>query len=703
MGGCYAARGRDNTNEKREEWGYPPSDKEKRAMEEQQDMTLSSEQKPNATAESCEAREAAKSTKEQATEGVEKVAAVPLGELHDSRVGEESEDSAKRDLTEQEEEEAQEDEEEPTEDRESITTMGFETLCGLFREKAKRDPMGDARREVQQIYEALLRQLKLQRDEERKRWLAQGGVLNEFVAAERPIEKELKEIYDAFQNRRRELIAREDDLRQQNLRRKREIIGKIEELTHQQEVKGETFNRFNELRKEWREIGQVPRAEAEDLYQSYSHQVQQFYDYVELNRELRDLDYRKNLEVKTELCERAEELMTEPDLHKAFKELQKLHARWKEYGPVLREKSDEIWERFSAASSRINQAYRDWLQERKSLYAKNLSVRKEIVLQMEELMREERAKRADWVSTTAKVMALQKAFKEAFPVARSQSNIGDVFFSMCSEFFNRRRAYEKEQDAIGKENVEKKQDLCLQAEALKDSEKWNDTKEELIALQQRWKTIGYTPRKADQQLWERFKAAQDYFFERRKEAFTTQRAEEIENQKQREALIAEVEAYQPGEDGKEVVERLKKFQTRWGAVGHVPMRSKESLYTRFRAALDTHYDHLRRERKEEYEQAYVAKLNSMAEDANGEHQLVAERGKSQRKLEQLMEEKNRLETNMSFFGKGEQTNPLLQKTRQDVERLEREIVSVKQQIKEINKRIRASKEQKDGGVSKEDR
>ena len=151
------------------------------------------------------------------------------------------------------------------------------------------------------------------------------------------------------------------------------------------------------------------------------------------------------------------------------------------------------------------------------------------------------------------------------------------------------------------------------------------------------------------------------------------------------------------------MERLKEFQTRWGAVGHVPIRSKESLYTRFRAALDTHYDHLRRERKEEYEQAYVAKLNSLAEDANGEHQLVVERGKSQRKLEQLMEEKNRLETNMSFFGKGEQTNPLLQKTRQDVERLEREIVSVKEQIKEINKRIRTSKEQKDGGVSNEDR
>lgn len=586
------------------------------------------------------------------------------------------------------------------EDRAGITKMGFETLCGLFREKAKQEPVGDVRREVQQIYEALFRQLKQQRDEERKQWIAAGGASGDFVPAEQPIEQELRSVYDDFQHRRKELVAQEDSERQENLRKKREIIAKIEALTGQQEVKGETFNKFNELRKAWREIGQVPRAEAEDLYQSYSHQMQLFYNYVELDRELRDLDYKKNLEAKTELCERAEELIAEPDVRKAFRDLQALHSRWKELGPVAREKSDEIWERFSAASGRINQAHRELMQEQKQLYAKNLAVRKEIVSQMEELMGGQRVKRSDWVDTTAKVIALQKAFKEAFPVARSQSNVGDIFFSMCSEFFDARRAYEKEQDAIGKANIEKKQDLCVQAESLKESEKWNDTREELIALQHRWKEVGYTPRKMDQQLWDRFKAAQDYFFARRNKAYAAQREEEQANQKQREALIAEVEAYEPSEDGKAIVERLKAFQTKWGEIGHVPYGSKEGLYRRFRAALDRHYDHLRRERKEEYVQAYAARLDSMAEDGSAQEQLTAERGKMSRKLEQLQAEKNQLETNMSFFGKGDSSNPLLQKTRQDVERLEREIDAVKRQVKEINVRIRAGRGEKPGKEDK---
>lgn len=666
-------------------------------MEEQRDMMSSSEQMPEEAVSPCGGDAAEMVVK--GDNAVQRDAAEqPVDETLEPKEKQNVAVSSEAGITEREEEEAQEDEEEPTEDKESITTMGFDTLCGLFREKAKQDPVGDVRREVQQIYEALFRQLKLQRDEERKRWLTEGGALNEFAPAERPIEKELKDIYDDFQARRREFMEKEDAQRQENLRKKREIIGKIEALTQEEEVKGETFNRFNELRKEWREIGMVPRAEAEDLYQSYSHQVQQFYDYVDLNRELRDLDYKKNLEAKTELCERAEELIAETDVHKAFLELQTLHTRWKELGPVPREKSDEIWERFSAASARINQAHRELMQERKALYAKNLAVRKEIVSQMESLMGEKREKQSDWVATTAKVMALQKAFKEAFPVARSQSNVGDIFFSMCSEFFTSRRAYEKEQDAIGKENIEKKQELCVQAEALKESEKWNDTKEELIALQQQWKKVGYTPRKVDQQLWERFKAAQDYFFERRNNAFAAQREEEQANLKLREALIAEVEAYQPSEDGREMVEQLKAFQSRWGEIGHVPMRSKEGLYNRFRTALDKHYDHLRQERKEVYAQAYEAKLDSMAGGENGGQQLAAERNKISRRLEQLEAEKNQLETNMSFFGKGDQNNPLLQKTRQDVERLEREIESVKSQVKEINKRIRAGKE----GKSKEE-
>lgn len=597
---------------------------------------------------------------------------------------------------EEDEEEAQADEEALTEERSGHTQEVIDTLCGLFREKAKQEPVGDVRREVQQIYEALFRKLKLQRDEARREWVSAGGAPGDFVPAGLPVEQELKSIYEDFQRRRRELMAREDSERQENLRKKREIIAKIEELTRQQEVKGETFNRFNELRKEWREIGQVPRAEAEDLYQSYSHQVQQFYDYVDLNRELRNLDYQKNLEAKTELCERAEELIAESDVRKAFRELQTLHSRWKELGPVAREKSDEIWERFSAASSRINQAHREHMQERKAVYAKNLEVRKELVTRMESLLSEKRTKQSEWVASTAQVIELQKAFKEAFPVARSQSNVGDIFYSLCTEFFSRRRAYEKEQEAIGRINVEKKQELCVQAEALRESEKWNDTKEELISLQRKWREVGYTPRKIDQQLWERFKAAQDYFFERRKKAHEAQRAEEQANKKLREALIAEVEAYEPSGDGKDIVEQLKTFQTRWAAIGHVPFGSKEGLYRRFRAELDRHYDLLRHERKEEYAQAYAAKLDSMAEEGGAKGQLTAERNKVNRKLEQLLAEKNQLETNMSFFAQGDQNNPLLQRTRQDVERLEREIESVRRQVKEINLRIRAG----EGGKGK---
>lgn len=667
-------------------------------MEEQRDMTSSTERQNAQQVENQE--ELASAMAGEQEEGQPAGAAVTQDT--GTRPGGAVKSSTPQGLDAEQEEDESDDEEQPSEEQENFTTMGFDTLCELFREKARQSPSRDARREVQQIYEALCRQLKIQRDEERRRWLAQGGSFEEFVPQARPVEQELREIYDNFQVRRREFMQREDDLRQENLRRKREIIDQIEALTRQAEVKGETFNAFSELRRAWREIGSVPRAEADDLYQSYSHQVQQFYDYVDLNRELRDLDYKKNLEAKTELCERAEELMGEEDVAKAFKELQALHARWKELGPVSREKSDEIWDRFSLASAQINQRHRELIQARKEVYARNLEVRKEIVAQMEALMAGKRERQSDWVETTAKVVALQKAFKDAFPVARSQSNIGDIFFSMCSEFFDSRRAYERAKEAVGSENAEKKRQLCLQAEALRESEKWNDTKEEMISLQRQWREVGYTPRKEDQQLWERFKSAQDYFFDRRNKAFALQREAEQANMQLREALIAELESYAPGDDARAIVEQLKAFQTRWSAIGHVPIRSKEKLQNRFRAALDKHYDKLRHERKELYAQAYEAKLDSLAGGANSAELLASERNKMKKRVEQLAAEKNQLETNMSFFGKGDQNNPLLHKTRQDIERLEREIESAKNQVREINRRIRAEKDgEGDGGGAKQ--
>ncbi len=576
-----------------------------------------------------------------------------------------------------------------------LSQMSLQELLECLEKLSKQELSQELQQAVERVRANFYRKRKVLLEQEKQLWVSQGGRPEEFQPSESEVASQFAKLHDAYIARRHAAAAAQEAEQRDNLGKKLEVLKKIEALTQGQEIQGQTFREFEALRAEWRSIGHVPRAEAEHLYQSYNHQIEVFYDYVKLDRELRDLDYKKNLEEKTRLCEQAEDLIAETNVIKAFRSLQELHATWKEIGPVPREKNDEIWQRFSHATAIINGRHREHLQELKAKFAESLKVKESLCLQAEEVLKHERARYTDWIADTQKMVELQRQWKDSGPLSSKRQDVWDHFQSICQEFFSARRAREKENKQLGKENLQKKTDLCLQAEALQDSTDWRGTTQELIALQKQWKEIGFTPRKPGQELWERFRAAQDHFFERRNEANRAQSQEYRDNLARKEALIHDLEVYEMPEDPKEAIEVLKHFQSVWGSIGFVPIKKKDDLQRRYRELLDAHYGKLHLERKEQRAAAYGSRLDAAMQGNEAEQELLHERRRLDRRLHDLESERAQIENNMSFVSASDQDNPMLAHVRQRVDQLSEAISDLQAQLRAVAQRLQALHEKKD--------
>jgi hypothetical protein len=586
---------------------------------------------------------------------------------------------------------------EPSHEKEShapeddYSELTLTELLSKLAQIAKEELSEKTRDRISLLQSLFYKKLETVREQARKEWESIEEHGEEiFEAPFKGEEQQFREYIQAYKERKRKHAEAVEAERKENLRLKQEIIKKIDALTARDEVKGETYKEFDALREEWNKIGLVPQVDKEDLYQSYNAVVRRFYDYLKINRDMRDLDYKKNLEAKLRLCEQAEDLLKNEDVIDAFRKLQDLHQAWKEIGPETPEKREEVWERFSAASSTINAKHHSYFEELKELNDALLAKKTALCEQVEELLKEERTNMQAWRVATEKVKAIQKEWQElGYLPNKLIGKIRERYQAACSQIFEGFRATERVVRQEGKDNLQKLQDLCAQAEAMKESNDWSATTHAMIGLQKQWQAIGYAPRKRRDELWEKFRGAMDYFFSHRDEAQSNRNKEEKDNLVAKEAILEELEHYEANkEDIASGIEWLKDLQSRWFAVGHVPFKQKDSIQQRYRELVNKVYKSLGVDRRNEQVEAFKSRIEEMIQGDGNESQLQKERARLRQQIQQMESECKLMENNLSFFRTTSSTNPLIQQQETKINSMKEDIAMRKSKLKELDKAIK---------------
>jgi len=509
-----------------------------------------------------------------------------------------------------------------------------------------------------------------------------GGNLEEFKAEPDPYELDLRNLLKQYQDRRNEHNKKSDELKEDNLQKKYEIIEEIKSLINNKESINKTFHDFRELQNQWREIGSVPQAKLKDLWDTYHHHVENFYDFIKINKELRDLDLKKNLETKMEICEKSEELLVEPSIIKAFNVLQKYHEQWREVGPVPRDKKDELWERFKAATSIINKKHQDYFEGRKSEQKKNLDAKIALCEKVEEIANTDIDVHRDWDERSKELIELQKVWRTiGFAPKKDNNKIYERFRIASDKFFDRKREFYNQNKEEQNTNLQLKTDLCLQAESLKDSTEWKKTADEFIAIQRAWKEIGPVPRKYSDIIWKRFRAACDFFFENKSKHFSSIDGEQLENLRMKKELLEEVKQFSlTGDDGDDL-DKLKDFQRRFTDIGHVPFKDKDAIQNDFRDVINKHFDALRIDEKRRNLMKFKNKVVNNTTTGRGQNKMRFEREKYMIKLKQMETDLALLDNNIGFFANTKNASALIDDVNQ-------KIASTKEKIEFLKEKIR---------------
>ncbi len=499
------------------------------------------------------------------------------------------------------------------------------------------------------------------------------------------IERGFKELYNRYKVERTSFLQTLEKQKEDNLKNKSQIIDELKELLEKQEDLQHTFPTFRELQNRWKSTGPVPQSSSKDLWETYQFLVEKFYDYVKINNELRDLDLKKNLEIKTELCEKAEALMDETNIVQAFRKLQKYHEEWRELGPVPKELREEIWSRFKLATSNVNKRQQDYFESLKVDQKKNLEM-KTVLCEKAEVIAASEGEDKDWNHLTKEMEALQEEWKSiGFASKKDNQKIYDRFRAACDKFYNAKRDYYSNFKKIMQDNLDKKIALCEQAESLKDSQDWKKTTDQLIALQKKWKEIGPVARKQSDVVWKRFRAACDSFFDNKSKFFSTVEESYDENLVKKQAIIEEINAYKPDSKPAENIEALKDFQSRWNEIGYVPLKDKERIQSAYRHAIDTKFSDVRSSENETKLIRFRKHIKELQESNKGERGIKVERDKLLQKFRQLEQDIALWENNMGFFTKSKNADSIINEMEKKIGRAKEELVQIEEKIKLIDK------------------
>ena len=545
-----------------------------------------------------------------------------------------------------------------------------------------------AKPEIDGLKQSFYKLHNAEQDAARKLFIENGGAAENFVPQTDCVEEEFKNIMSVIKEKRSALTAELEKQKEMNLQVKLSIIEELKELVESPDDANKSYTEFKKLQQQWNEVKLVPQAKVNELWKNYQLYVEKFYDLLKLNNEFREYDFKKNLEIKTHLCEAAEKLADEADVVSAFHQLQKLHQEFRDTGPVAKELRDEIWARFKAASTTVNRRHQQHFEALKEVEQHNLDQKTVICEIIEAIDYKELTNFASWESKTQEVIALQNKWKTiGFAPQKMNVKIFERFRKACDEFFRKKGEFFKTLKEGMNENLEKKRALCEKAEALKDSTDWKATADELTKLQKEWKTIGPVAKKYSDAVWKRFISACDYFFEQKNKATSSQRSVEQENLEKKKNIIEKLNAIDDQMDTEEATQLVRDLMKEWNGVGHVPFKEKDRIYKQYHSQVDKLFEHFNISVSNKKLSNFKSTISSIQEGSP--QALYREREKLVRAFDNMKNELQTYENNLGFLTtSSKKGNSLLTEINRKVEKLKADIELVKEKIKVVDENIK---------------
>lgn len=556
-----------------------------------------------------------------------------------------------------------------------------ETLGLIIENRAP----SEIREDVERIKSLFYKKLRAEAEERKSKFLEEGGKIEEFKIYVDPLDHRVKELLDKYREKKTDYSKIQEAEKYDNLKKKYEIIDKIKDLVNREESINKTFHEFRALQNDWHTTGVVPQNSLKDLWENYHHNVEIFYDYIKINKELRDLDLRKNLELKVKLCEKAEELILEPNPINAFRLLQDYHNQWREIGPVPQESKNEIWERFKEATSKINKRHHEYFEKQKDDQRKNLEAKIALCEKVEEINLLELKNFKDFDSKADQVVELQKMWRTlGFAPKKQNAKVYQRFRDACDAFFEKKRAFYTDNKEVQQTNLQVKMELCNQAETLQESTDWKITSDALIKLQKEWKEVGPVPRKQSERIWKRFRKACDHFFNRKAEHFATLDTSYEDNLKAKIAIIEQLESFEPGADVQIAFDNLKEIQRKWTDIGFVPFNMKEEITNRYRNAVNKQFDRLKIGEDDKNILKYRTKLDNLKANPKASRKVRNERDKFFTRIKQLEGDIVLWENNIGFFAKSSKADNMIKEVEEKIENAKKMIKMLEEKVKMID-------------------
>ena len=546
-------------------------------------------------------------------------------------------------------------------------------------------PVNEVKEDVVRVRVAFAAIRKEELAKEKEAFIAKGNEEAAFAPAADELEEQFKSLYAEIKEKRAAYNAAQDAMKAENLAKKREIISKINEIAEDADNVNRQNSTVQQLQQDFKAIGEVPSENDTEVWKSYQVAVERFYDLLKMNKELRDYDFKKNLEQKQALCAEAEALDEEADIVDAFKKLQQLHTSWREIGPVSKEIREELWTRFKNASAVINKKYQSFFEERKANEKKNAEGKEALCVKIEAISTDNLKTYAAWDEATKAIIGLQEEWKKlGFASRKVNTELFARFRKSCDEFFAKKAEFFKRMKDELAANLAKKIELCEKAEALKDSTEWKKTTDALIALQKEWKTVGPVVKKHSDAVWKRFIAACDAFFEEKKKQNVNVHSVEHENLKQKKDIIAQINSILENKETEDAPNKVRELMKKWQEVGHVPYKEKDKVYAEYKAAIDKAFEQLDMKAKKARMANFANSINQMSDTGKVYH----ERERLVRAYEMKSQELKTYENNLGFFNaQSKSGNSLVKEMERKIANIKEEIAMLEQKIKLIDEKI----------------
>lgn len=566
----------------------------------------------------------------------------------------------------------------------NYSAMSKAALVAALEELIQK-PIDTIKDDITQIKSAFFAIRKDEIAKEKEAFLAKGNEEAAFAVLDDADETRMKELFNELKVKRAEFNAAQDALRTENLDKKLKIIAEIDAIAADVDNVNRQYNHIQQLQQEFKAIGEVPATHVTELWKNYQLAIEKFYDLLKMNKELRDYDFKKNLEIKQQLCAEAEALDDDNDIVSAFKKLQELHSQWREIGPVAKEIREELWQRFKNASSVINKKYQSYFEERKAKEKENAAAKTVLCEKIEAMSTDGLASYAAWNEATKSIVALQGEWKKIGFASRKVNNeLFARFRKSCDEFFAKKAEFFKRKKEEMAVNLAKKTELCEKAEAMKDSTDWKKTTEAFVALQKEWKTIGPVVKKHSDTIWKRFITACDTFFENKKKQTSSVHVVEHENLKKKKEVIAQVNAILEANDQDEGPVKVRELMQQWQDIGHVPYKEKDKIYEEYKAAIDKAFDQFDMKAT----RARIANFENSLNEMDNSDKVYHERERLVRDYERKCQEMKTYENNMGFFNaQSKNGSTIVKEMERKIARIKEDIALLEQKIKMIDEKI----------------